>query len=106
MTIDEFLQVQLKIGKVLEAEKVDGSEKLLKLKVDFGEESRQVLSGIAKSYAPEEIIGKEFVFVTNLEPRQMMGMESQAMILAAVDGEGKPVVLIPEKEVPPGSGVR
>lgn len=106
MTIDEFSKVELRVAKILEAERVEGSDKLLKLQVDLGGEKRQVLSGIAKSYAPEEIIGREFVFVTNLEPRQMMGMESQAMILAAVDAEGKPVVLIPEKEVPPGSGIR
>lgn len=106
MTIDEFSKVELKVGKIESAEKVEGSDKLLKLQVNFGAENRQVLSGIAKAYAPEEIAGKEFIFVTNLEPRQMMGMESQAMILAAVDGEGRPVVLIPEKEVPPGSSIR
>lgn len=106
MTIEEFSKIELKVGRIESAERIEGSDKLLKLLVNFGGESRQVLSGIAKSYAPEEIIGREFVFVTNLEPRQIMGMESQAMILAAVDAEGRPVVLMPEKQVPPGSGVK
>lgn len=107
INIDDFSKVELKVGKIISAERVEGSEKLLKLQVDFGEiGERQVLSGIAKSYEPESLIGKEMVFITNLEPRQMMGMESNGMILAAVDSEGKPVVLVPEKEVPPGSGIR
>lgn len=106
MTIDEFSKVELKIAKVLEVEKVEGSEKLLKLQVDLGSEKRQILSGIAKSYLPEDLIGKEVVIVANLDSRQMMGFESQGMILAAVGEEGKPVVLIPEQEVSPGSEVK
>ena len=85
------------------AEPVEKSEKLLRLKVDFGEESpRQVVSGIAKSYKPADLIGKQFIFVTNLEPRSIMGLESQAMILAASTENG-PVAVTPEKETANGS---
>ena len=88
ITIDDFIKVEMKVGKILSAEKIEKSPKLLKLSVDFGEEHpRQVLSGIAKSFEPEQLIGKSFAFVTNLAPRQILGMESQAMILAASDTE-------------------
>lgn len=109
MTIDEFHNVELKIGRVVAAERVEGSEKLLKLQVDLGgpdaehPEVRQILSGIARAYAPEDLLGKEIALVTNLDPREMMGMTSQGMILAALDTEGKPAVLTVEKEVPPGT---
>lgn len=84
ISIDDFAKVEMKVGKILAAEKVEASPKLLKLSVDLGESiPRQVLSGIAKSYSPEEMIGNLFVFVTNLLPRPILGMESQAMILAA-----------------------
>jgi methionine--tRNA ligase beta chain len=99
---EDFQKIDLRVGKVLEAEKVEGSEKLLKLIVDLGSEKRQLVAGIAKYYNPEDLIGKEIVVVANLEPKKLMGIESQGMLLAAnVDGE--PVILIPEKEVPPGT---
>jgi methionine--tRNA ligase beta chain len=101
MTIDEFKQVDLRVGKVITAERIEGSDKLLKLQVDIGE-SRQILSGIAKWYAPEDLVGKEVVIVANLEPRMMMGMESQGMLLAAHGEEGEPIILIPAHEVPIG----
>jgi len=94
-TIDDFLKIEMKMGKVLSAEPVEGSAKLLKLSVDFNEiddagmsKPRQVLSGIGKYVKPEELVGNSFPFVTNLEPRMMMGLESQAMILAASDENG------------------
>lgn len=106
MTIDEFSKVELKVGTIKEAERVEGSEKLLKLKVDLGEETpRQVLSGIGKNYAPEDILGRQAVFVTNLDPRMMMGMESQGMLLAASDEAGIALVGI-DREVAPGSGIK
>lgn len=89
ITIDDFLKIEMKIGKVLGAEPVEGSAKLLKLTVDFAEETpRQVLSGIGKYVKPEDLIGNIFPFVTNLPARPMMGLESQAMILAASDENG------------------
>lgn len=100
---DIFGAVQIRIGSVQSAEVVEGSEKLLKLAVDMGEEeSRQVLSGIAKHFAPEDLVGKQFAFVANLEPRSIMGMESQGMILAA-DGEEGLALVSPTSPVPPGS---
>ena len=108
ITFEDFQKIEIKIGTVLSAEKVDGSEKLLKLSVDLGESvPRQVVSGIAKSFRePEKLIGKQFVFITNLEPRSIMGLESQAMILAARKQKklGEEIVLIkPTKKVLPGS---
>lgn len=100
---EDFKKVDLRVAKVLAAEKIEGSEKLLKLQIDLGEEQRQLVSGIAKSYAPEDLIGKEIIIVANLEPRQIMGLESQGMLLAA-DHSG-PILLVPDKELPPGMSV-
>lgn len=100
-TIDDFQKLDLRVGKVLEAERVEGSDKLIKMRIDFGEEKRQILAGIGKTYAPEYLTGRELVAIVNLEPRMLMGFESQGMIIAA-DG---PVFLAPEKEVPPGAAV-
>lgn len=102
MTIDEFKNVSLRVGKVLSAERVEGSEKLLKLQIDLGE-PRQILSGIAKEYAPETLVGKSVVIVANLDPRKMMGLESAGMLLAAHGEDGRPVILTVEQEVPPGA---
>ncbi|TSA46449.1 methionine--tRNA ligase subunit beta [bacterium] len=101
---EQFKEIELKVGKVLEAERVEGSEKLLKLKIDIGEENpRQLVAGIGKIYSPEEMIGREIIVVANLEPRMLLGLESQGMLLAANDGG--PVLLRPDREVPPGSPV-
>ena len=111
MTIDEFQKAELQVGKIIAAERVEGSEKLLKLQVNIGggdpehPEIRQVLSGIAKAYAPEDLLEKEVVMITNLEPREMMGMTSQGMILAAHGEGGEPILLSPWKEVQPGSKI-
>jgi methionine--tRNA ligase beta chain len=102
MTIDEFRNVELRVAKVLAAERVEGSEKLLKLQVDMGE-SRQIVSGIGKVYAPEAMIGKEVVVIANLEPREIMGFTSQGMLLAAHGEGGAPVLLAPDGAVAPGS---
>lgn len=104
----DFQKIEIKIGTILSAEKVENSEKLLKLSVDFGEPSpRQVVSGIAKSFRePQKLIGKQFAFVTNLEPRSIMGLESQAMILATHKQKkiGEEIVLMkPAKKVSSGS---
>lgn len=105
ITIDDFTKIELKVGTVLEALEIEGSDKLLKLQVDLGEEKpRQILSGIKKWYKPEKLIGKQFVFITNLEPRIMMGLESQGMIMAV--GVDKPIMLKPSSKVSPGSKVR
>lgn len=103
---DDFAKLDMRVGLIESAEEIAGSEKLLKLSVDFGElDKRQVVSGIKKSYAPADLAGKVAVFVVNLESRMIMGLESQAMIMAAHDVEGGPVLLRPISEVPIGGGI-
>ena len=87
ITIDDFDKVQLKVAKVLEAEKVEKSDKLLKLKVYLGTEERQIVAGIQKYYEPEELVGKKLVIVANLKPVKLRGIESQGMVIAAGDGD-------------------
>ena len=107
LTIEEFAKLEARIGVVLAAEAVEGSEKLLRLTLDFGEEqSRQILSGIHKWYEPETLVGKRMLFVVNLAPRKMMGLESQGMLMAVDGVDGEPVFLVPERDVHPGSRVR
>lgn len=112
INIDDFLKVELKVGTVIEAEEVTESEKLIKLKVDLGpvpdgagSDIRQILAGVKQWYKPEDFIGKQVVIVANLEPRMMMGLESQGMMLAASAEDG-PVFLTTPKEVPPGTKIR
>ena len=106
ITIDDFAKVELKTAKVLEAERMPKSQRLLKLKVDAGEaEPRTILAGIAESYEPEALIGKSIVIVANLAPRKMMGLESNGMVLAASPDGGKAFVLNSEP-APPGTRVR
>ncbi len=106
VTIDDFVKLDIRTIKVLEATRMEGSEKLLKLSVDIGGETLQILSGIGKSYEPEDIVGKSLVAIVNLEPRIMMGEESQGMILATGEDLDNIVLLIPEKEVLPGSRIK
>lgn len=104
ITFDDFQKLDLRIAKVLEVERVEGSEKLLCLQVDLGQERRQIIAGIGNVYSLESLIGKKIVIVANLEPRKIMGFESQGMLLAADDGS--PVLLTPEKEVALGIKIR
>lgn len=110
---ETFKQVELKVAKVLEAERVEGSEKLLKLKVSLGEKDgadlpagRQVIAGVGIKYQPENLVGKSIIIVTNLEPRKLMGLESQGMLLAASNENEGPVLLTVMEEIAPGSEVR
>ena len=106
ITIDDFMKIQLKVAKVLEAERMPKSQKLLKLKVDAGEaEPRTILAGIAESYEPEAMVGKTIVIVANLAPRKMMGIESNGMVLAASPDGGAAIVLNVEPATP-GTRVR
>lgn len=106
ISIDDFKKVEIRIGEILSAEKIEGSDKLLKLKVDFGTEERQVLSGISAYFPdPQELVGKKCPFVTNLAPRMMMGLESQAMILAT-GGDGATPFALFETTGTPGALVR
>jgi len=104
ITFDDFKKLEIRIGKILSAEKVEGTDKLLKMEIDFGLEKRQIVAGIAETYRPDQIIGREVPVLTNLEPRSIRGVESQGMILAA-SVDGKPFLLHPDSDVPPGSVV-
>ena len=101
---EDFKKLEIRIGKILSAEKIENSNKLLKLQVDFGTEKRQILAGVAKFHAPELLVGKLCPFAFNLAPKMMGEIESQGMILCADNGE--PVLLHPDKEIPPGSIVK
>jgi methionine--tRNA ligase beta chain len=101
----EFSKLDLRVGKVVSCERKEGSDKLLRLKVDFGEEGkRNILSGIANWYSPHQLINKQFIFIINLEPRKIMNELSEGMILAA-DGK-KPILLKPQAKVSPGTPIR
>ena len=106
ITIDDFAKIDLKVGTILSAEKVEKADKLLNLQIDLGFEKRTILSGIAQHFSPEEIIGKQVVVVANLAPRKMRGIESNGMILMAEDKEGKLHFVKPENVIANGSGVR
>lgn len=105
ITIDDFMKIQLKTAKVLSAERVPKSEKLLKLQVSLGSEQRQIVAGIGKKYEPESLVGKTIVIVANLKPAKLMGIESQGMVLAAGDSEVRGLATILE-EVDPGTKVK
>lgn len=100
--IEDFKKIDLRVGYVKSAEKVSGSEKLIKLVVDLGElGERQIIAGLAKWYKPEDFIGKYIVVVANLKPKRLMGLESQGMLLAT--DTDPPVIIVSEKSVKPGS---
>ncbi|MFQ5700461.1 MAG: methionine--tRNA ligase subunit beta, partial [Acidobacteriota bacterium] len=105
ITIDDFMKVELRVGRILEAEKLAGADKLLKLLVDIGTEKKTLLAGIALHYEPGSLVGKSVIVVANLAPRTMRGVESQGMILAA-DDAGRPVIATFESDVAPGAVVR
>jgi methionyl-tRNA synthetase len=105
MTIDDFGKIDIRIGTVLKAERMEKSKKLLKLTIDTGIDTRIVLSGIAEHYAPEEVVGKQVTLLVNLAPRKMMGIDSQGMILMAEDKDGKLKLIAPGDAVSPGSTV-
>jgi methionine--tRNA ligase beta chain len=100
---EDWKKVELKVAKIISAETIEGSEKLLRLSVSLGDEERQVIAGIGKSYSSESLIGKQIVIVANLEPRSLMGLESQGMIVAATASDGKPVIITPENPVAEGT---
>lgn len=107
ISIQDFQRVRLVTGRILEAERVPRSNKLVRLQVDLGSEKRQVVAGIAKKYEPETLVGRNVVLVANLLPAKLMGIESDGMVLAATVGEaGEPSLLEVPAEVPPGSTVK
>jgi len=107
ITIDEFRRIELKTARILVAEPVPKSKKLMRLEIDLGSERRQVVAGIAHRYSPEQLVGRTVVVVANLEPAKLMGLESNGMVLAAsLPESGEPVLLVPEAEVGPGTAVK
>ena len=106
ITIDDFAKVQLRVGKVVEAERVPKADKLLRLQVDLGSETRQILAGIAQHFTPDEMLGRTVVVVANLAPRTMRGYESQGMILAASNDEGVLTLISTAENIAPGAQVR
>ncbi|WP_281054527.1 methionine--tRNA ligase [Thermoanaerobacter italicus] len=104
ITIEEFAKIQLRVAEILEAERVEGSDKLIKMKLRVGEEIRQIVGGIGRHYASEELVGKKIIIVYNLEPKKLMGMESQGMLLAA-SIEGKMSLLTVDKDIESGAKI-
>lgn len=103
---DDFAKVDMRVGTVVSAEDIEGSEKLIKMEVDFGDlGKRQILAGIKSWYKPENLVGKQLPFVINIEPRKMMGLESQGMILAA-DSDDDAVIFLPEQIVINGTLIK
>ncbi|MBQ2769234.1 MAG: methionine--tRNA ligase [Clostridia bacterium] len=105
ITFDDFVKVQLRVGEIIACEAVPKSNKLLKETVKFGEETRTIVSGIAKHYKPEEMVGKKVVFVTNLAPRKVCGILSEGMIMAAEDENGTLALIVPDKDVESGASL-
>lgn len=105
ITIGDFAKVKLETAKVLQAEKVPDAEKLLKLQIELGAEKRQIVSGIAKYYAPEELVGKIIVVVANLKPVRIRGVESCGMLLAAKTGDDLRLVTVDAPDFPSGVSV-
>jgi methionyl-tRNA synthetase len=105
--IDDFLKVDLRVGLVLSAERVKGSDKLMHMKVDIGEpEPRTIVAGIAEAYAPEQLLNRKVVIVANLQPRKLKGIESNGMIVAASVNDGKPVLAGFHEDIPPGARLK
>lgn len=104
ITIDDFKKIDLRVAKILAAERVPGTDKLLKLKVTLGVEERQLVAGIAQDYPPEELVGKQLIVVANLEPVTIRGVQSQGMLLAAMS-QGRVILATMDAETEPGSKI-
>ena len=102
---EDFKKLDLRVGKITEANQIPGSRNLIRMIVDFETEQRQAVAGLLQWYKPQDLIGKKCVFIINLKRRKMMGVESQCMVLAAEDSKGNVVVLQPEKEIAEGSKI-
>jgi len=106
ISFEEFQKIDIRIGKIINANQISGSKNLIKILVDFGDIKKQSVSGLLQWYKPEDLVNKIGVFIINLKSRKVMGIESQCMILAAEDSKGNVVVLQPEKEIDSGSKIR
>ena len=106
ITYDDFKKVELKTAKVLSAERIEGSDKLLKLEVEVGEETRPLVAGIGKAYDLETLVGKMIIIVANLEPKSLLGHESRGMLLAASEDGGAPMLLTIDGDIASGADIR
>lgn len=106
ISFDDFKKVELRVGKIIECESVEESDKLYRLRVRLGGEERNLAAGLAQHYAPDELLGKRVVVVANLEPKTIKGVESNGMLLAADDGAGRICLLTPDDEIAEGAVVR
>ncbi|MFH7873425.1 MAG: methionine--tRNA ligase subunit beta [Candidatus Aenigmatarchaeota archaeon] len=106
ITIEEFQKIDLRVGKIINAEKIENADKLLKILVDLGNEKRTLIAGIAKCYKSEELINKKVVVVTNLKPKKIRGIESKGMLLAAIDKNENPILITVEKDIEVGAKIR
>jgi len=106
ISFEEFKKTELRVGKVKNVEEVEGLDKLYKLEIDLGEtKSRTILAGVKEFFQPYELLGKNVVVVSNLEPKEVRGVSSEGMLLAA-EVDGRPILIVPEEEVKPGTNVR
>lgn len=105
ISFEEFQKLDLRIGKIVEVNQIPGSRNLIRMIIDFGTEKRQAVAGLLQWYKPEELVGKKYAFILNLQRRKFMGIESQCMILAAEDDKGNVVALRPEKDIAEGSKI-
>lgn len=103
---DDFKKLEMRVGRIIDVEEPEGSRSILKLTVDFGDEKRTAMSGIKNHYKKEDLVGKDFVFVMNLERKKFLGIESECMILAADNGNANISLLKPDREIEIGSKVR
>jgi|SRR5690349_14150322 methionine--tRNA ligase beta chain len=105
VTYEEFSKIDLKVGKILNAEQLEGYKKILKLEVDIGEKKIEIMSGLAKHYMPADIVGKNVIVCVNLTPRKFGEKISNGMLLAATNEEGRPILLTVLNDTPPGSPI-
>ncbi len=104
ISIEDFAKLDIRLAKVLSAERVEGSEKLIKLTLSLGDEERTVVAGIAKHYSPEELVGKKILMLANLKPRKIFGIESQGMVLA-LTSEDKLSLIVSDRDIEEGAKV-
>lgn len=105
ISMKDFQKVEMKVGKVIDVQDIEGSRNLIKLIVDFGAERKQAIAGLRNIYGREDLLNKKFVFVTNLEEKEFMGEVSECMILAAEDEKGNVILIKPEKDIEVGSKI-
>jgi methionyl-tRNA synthetase len=105
ISLEDFKKIDLRVAKILQAEKVENSQKLIKIQADLGEEKRTIVAGIGEKYEPEELIGQLIIVVSNLEPKEIKGIKSEGMLLA-VDSKNGPVLIVPLEQVFVGEKIK